>query len=514
MHSKSVKQEPRKREENRGDKQDHSHEPPTSNEKYKREMSKQKLQKIIRQRERRLAEAVLSARQNEAEEEEMMRRIIGHHHEPEQKTYWRRLRRSTYFEDSSDSELLRTRAGHVTDGDVDDSPDRATWMGEPKKKGAQAVIQQLHTRIQNHERENGELRQQLSNVMAMLVEMRKEMKAARLKRSATLSDTKGEPGPGDVHKKGGPPSEPAHLDSENPEVTAPESDKNSTSSHTTVESRYLRPDSATVGAGDKGDNTGQADDTGRSTSTDDSAPLDHTRNNTHKRPTLPSDSSSASEVPVPSVGSRIPTPSVSGSSASSLLSARHEERATASAKAGHADSSEKQPKPEAQQVETKLDDEPTVIDLTESEPSAQPPTLPDGTLGLQQLLIGSKTLKVVSMDKLYSANPDTIVAWRIKRKHYLKQVAEHNAGHAIKLNPQPVKDFVDEVIWNAVSKKKLLPQHRTKKGEPANHVQCAAYFTGTGAYKGHVVTVSTDAMQILKPGQECQIPEGKTRRHT
>ena len=213
-HPKSVKREKGDHEEDHGDKQKHSRRPSKPKEKHNKGMSKQKLQQVIRQRERRLAEAVLTAQRHEAEEEAMMRRIIGNHQQPEQ-TYWRRLRRATYFEDSSDSELRRAQTGHATEDADDDSPDRATWTGEPKREGAQAVIQQLHTRIQNHERENGELRQQLSNVMAMLVEMRKEMKAARLKRSATLSDTKGEPGPGDVHKKGGPPSEPAHLDSEN-----------------------------------------------------------------------------------------------------------------------------------------------------------------------------------------------------------------------------------------------------------------------------------------------------------
>ena len=492
-HSMSAKQEPGKREVDHGDKHDHSRRPPK--EKHNKEMSKQQLQKIIRQRERRLAEAVLTARRNEAEEEAMMRRIIGHQQQPEQ-TYWRRLRRATYFEDSSDSELRHTRAAHVTEDADNDSPNRAAWTGEPKQKGAQAVIQQLHARIQNHERENSELKQQLSNVMTMLVEMRKDMKAARLKRGATSSDRKEGPGANNDHVKGGPSPKPAHLDSEQPVATTAGSDGHSTSGHTTADSQYMRPNSKTEG--DKEDNAGQADDTGKSTSTDDSSPLDHTRNSKHKRPTLPSDSSSVSEVPIPSVGPRIPTPSVSGSSVSSLLSARHEERAAASAKAGRNDPARKQTEPSKEQEETKREDKQTVIDLTGAEPSATPPTLPDGTLGLQQLLIGSKTLKFISMDKLYSANPDTIVAWRIKRKRYLKQVAEHNAGHAIKLTPQPVKDFVDEVIWNAVSKKKLLKEHRTKKGEPANHVQCAAYFTGTGEYKGHVVTVSTDAMQTLK----------------
>ena len=122
-----------------------------------------------------------------------------------------------------------------------------------------------------------------------------------------------------------------------------------------------------------------------------------------------------------------------------------------------------------------------VIDLTATEPSAEPPALPEGALGLQQLLVGSKTVKDNTMKKLYSADKEAIVAWRIKRKQYLKDIKEHNAGHAIKLRVRPVKDFVDDVIWNAVSKKKLLPHHRTGRREPANHIQCAHYFTGTKA---------------------------------
>ena len=150
------------------------------------------------------------------------------------------------------------------------------------------------------------------------------------------------------------------------------------------------------------------------------------------------------------------------------------------------------------QTGTAVPTEDPVIDLTITEPSPNPPALPEGTLGLQQLLIGSKTLKENTMAKLYTADKDEIIAWRIKRKRYLREISDHNAGHAIKLTARPVKDFVDPVIWNAVSRKKLHNRHKTKRGQPANHEQCAHYFTGTGEYKDHLVTVSANAMDILK----------------
>ena len=101
------------------------------------------------------------------------------------------------------------------------------------------------------------------------------------------------------------------------------------------------------------------------------------------------------------------------------------------------------------------------------------------------------------MAKLYSADKDAIIAWRIKRKRYLKDISSYNAGHAIKLRVRPIKDFVDEVIWNSISRKKLHAHHRTGRHQTPNHVQYTHYFAGTGEYKGHIVAVSSDTMQIL-----------------
>ena len=80
--------------------------------------------------------------------------------------------------------------------------------------------------------------------------------------------------------------------------------------------------------------------------------------------------------------------------------------------------------------------------------------------------MGSKEAKEITMHTLYSASPTAIKEWRRKRKAYLKEVRIYNAGHAIKRAVRPVKDFVDEVIWEAVSKKKLHPHHRTHKRHP------------------------------------------------
>ena len=114
------------------------------------------------------------------------------------------------------------------------------------------------------------------------------------------------------------------------------------------------------------------------------------------------------------------------------------------------------------------------------------------------------------MDMLYSASEKAILDWRSKRKRYLKMVREHNAGHAIKLQARPVKDFVDELIWSAISKKKLLVQHRTKRGEDANHKQCAHYFAGTGEYKDHIARDSLDPLKVLRAVKYEKGREGAT----
>ena len=134
----------------------------------------------------------------------------------------------------------------------------------------------------------------------------------------------------------------------------------------------------------------------------------------------------------------------------------------------------------------------------EKEPDPGPPLLGEGALGLQQLLMGSKEAKEITMSTLYSASPSAIKAWRRKRKAYLKEVRIYNAGHAIKRGIRPVKDFVDEVIWEAVSKKKLHPHHRTHKRQDPNHIECANYFLGVGEYKGLIQEDHKDPLVVLK----------------
>ena len=112
--------------------------------------------------------------------------------------------------------------------------------------------------------------------------------------------------------------------------------------------------------------------------------------------------------------------------------------------------------------------------------------------------MGSKEAKEITMSTLYSASPTAIKAWRRKRKAYLKEVRIYNAGHAIKRSVRPVKDFVDEVIWEAVSKKKLHPHHRTQKRQDPNHVECANYILGIGEYKGLIQEDHKDPLVVLK----------------
>ena len=168
----------------------------------------------------------------------------------------------------------------------------------------------------------------------------------------------------------------------------------------------------------------------------------------------------------------------SATTLSSALSSRHEREARESGQVG----TEETPTP-AQE---------------EKEPDPGPPLLGEGALGLQQLLMGSKEAKDITMHTLYSASTTAIRAWRRKRKAYLKEVRIYNAGHAIKRSVRPVKDFVDEVIWEAVSKKKLHPHHRTQKRQDPNHVECANYILGLGEYKGLIQEDHKDPLVVLK----------------
>ena len=101
------------------------------------------------------------------------------------------------------------------------------------------------------------------------------------------------------------------------------------------------------------------------------------------------------------------------------------------------------------------------------------------------------------MDTLHSVDSDQIIDWRVKRKAYLKGIRGHNAGHAIKLAVRPVRDFVNPTLWEAVSRKKLLPHHRTKCGEDPNHEQCTNYFSDMGEYMGTITRETQNAMDVL-----------------
>ena len=134
----------------------------------------------------------------------------------------------------------------------------------------------------------------------------------------------------------------------------------------------------------------------------------------------------------------------------------------------------------------------------EQEPGAGPPVLEDGAMGLQQLLIGGKTVKDNTMPMCYSASADAILKWRPLRKRYLRSIRTHNATNAIKLQARPVRDFVDKVIWEAVSIKKLKPHHRTKPRQDPNHIECRNYFIGAGEYKGMLDRDHKDPLELLK----------------
>ena len=483
----------------RRDRQREHRDGPSHARKPKAEMSKQELRRIIKRRERALAEAVLRARDNENAEEDMMRRVLGHMDQPEQK-YRHRLRSAEYFEYSSDSDRRHsTRHIHDAFESDDESLNDNPRDDEPQRKNDKVVIRELTAKIHEHERESAEMRKKMNDLMSMLVDLRNDIKTKKGRTRQEKQSPRATSDADNTQKETrAEQSNPTHASTGRSATTGADGDANSTSSHTTIDSAFVRSGTGAEEGENSDDHAGQAGETAASESSEEV----QTRTSRHKRargrPVIAPSSSSSNDTPVESVGPRIPTPSAPSSSASSVLSARHEEEAVASATPGYAGGVADADAVPTQCDESKKGNAQEVVDLTESEPSAEPPVLPDGTLGLQQLLIGSKTLKVLTMDKLYSANSDAIMEWRIKRKRYLKQVAAHNSANAIKLDTRPVRDFVDEVIWNAVSKKKLKAEHRTVKGAPANHVQCAAYFTGTGAYKGHIVMVSTDAMQVLK----------------
>ena len=231
-----------------------------------------------------------------------------------------------------------------------------------------------------------------------------------------------------------------------------------------------------------------------------------------------SDEAAPASTQVPNLGESIPaaepprvgTPSTIASSASSALASRHEREALESSKLTSAPlgATTEGTTAASAAVDSKIEEGAGDNDVgqtsktregeKEKEPDPGPPALQDGALGLQQLLMGGTDVKKNEMDTLYSASKQAILSWRSKRKRYLKKVREHNAGHAIKLEARPVKDFVDELIWNTISKKKLHAHHRTKKGEDANHVQCAHYFAGTGEYKEHIARDALDPLKVLR----------------
>ena len=480
-------------------------------------LSKREMQDMIRKRERQLAKAVQRAKQHEAAEADMMDRILKSDAGPKQK-YWRRLRKAEYFEDSSDEDEGLRRRVEISDDSSSDAPDREIWDGEPEPKTQNLTaeddsaeeppepvserqptkaplktdsVDQLRARLLQHKKENSELKEKLNDVMSMLLDMRNELKQSRIRRNKGHKpepEVKVEPAgskPEVSDCKG--PATSVHSEHEQSTKTFAEEDSDVPPSRATAVSVSSRISSASSRRTHT-ENTGQADNTDASDATTDSPPR---HESTRSGPM--SNDGSGEQPPVASVGPRVASASTH-STHTSEVTAQHD--ATTAASTGHTTpraGSASSPD-EAKQSETQS----AVVDPTSAEPSAQPPVLPEGTLGLQQLLIGSKTLKENKMDTLYSANDEKIMAWRLKREEYIKGIREHNAGHAIKLSIRPVKDFVDEVIWNAVSRKKLKEEHKTARGKPANHVQCAAYFTGTGDYAGHIVTVSADVMTILK----------------
>lgn len=397
----------------------------------------------------------------------MVDRILKHEPQPKQ-IYWRRLRHAEYFDDESDPELRFARE-HFFSEESSENAEHEQQPEEPDQHEPGEVIMPLRSAVQQHAEENKELEERLTNVMDVLAEMR----AAMRQRSNPMPQIKS--------GMAVPRPDPSITDrSERSGTTGADGDINTTPSDTskTVNTRGAE------GTGAAGATTGS---TGRAETGTQHSP------GRGGSPTSMSETAKARDsVPLESVGPRMPPQHDDRSSTSSALSSRHEREAMASTRVPSESQRGNGDTGGASSPEENVDTAEAV------EPSAEPPKLAEGAMGLQQLLIGSKTLRVITMDKLYSANKDAIITWRIKRKHYLKQVTEHNAGHAIKLEARPVKEFVDEVIWNAVSKKKLLDHHKTGKGKPANHKQCAAYFTGTGKYKGLVTTVSTDAIQVLK----------------
>ena len=380
------------------------------------------LKRIVAERNDELARAVIKARDEEAEIEAMLSRVYAHQPRGDQ-SYRRRLRSAIYFDDSgSEGPPTGVLVGEDT-SDSNHSEVGEGWDHEPRHN-KKDMMHILHERMNQTLEENRHLRQQVTQMMRFMETHGQSSKPRVDHSSAYEADLSG-----DRLTSGG------------------------------ASSAFER----VIGHAQRspvGQASSVSKDTGSAASAASGAGY--------------ADEGSPAQPP------RVKTPSTIASSASSALASRHEREALESSKptGEHTGAATNGVKPDDNAVDSKIEegaDEAQTSNNSkgdeEKEPDPGPPALPEGALGLQQLLMGGTDVKKNEMDILYSASEKAILEWRSKRKRYLKKIREHNAGHAIKLEARPVKDFVDELIWNAISKTKLLPQHRTKQGEDANHIQ-------------------------------------------
>lgn len=99
---------------------------------------------------------------------------------------------------------------------------------------------------------------------------------------------------------------------------------------------------------------------------------------------------------------------------------------------------------------------------------------------------------------MISLREETWTAWRDERHEYLIAVREHNDCSPIQLKPVPLRSRVASSLWRTVSKRKLLPHHRTGVGEEPNHEQVLNFFLLLGEYQRVVVRAKTTQRQMLE----------------
>lgn len=144
------------------------HGPNTRREATRRaSLTRKQLRKIVRQRERELAHAVMAERHNLSSDERMQQRIYTHR-QPTQQKYYRRLRKAVYFEDSSEDDMPAARYPIGLARMSGSSDEQEIWENEPPRPREQDKLDRMQNMIEQTQQENRQLRQQMAELMRTL----------------------------------------------------------------------------------------------------------------------------------------------------------------------------------------------------------------------------------------------------------------------------------------------------------------------------------------------------------